>query len=115
MGIIGVFFALASAQAVDLVQTGGAGKPVSIATAGNAAAPDVTFNPSTNVIMTGVSVATAFAISGYHDQAVGKSNGQVYGMGSNSNKMFMKDISGGAPTATSSTVIATAFSGWYTM
>ena len=100
----------------DVTQTGGAGGEMTIDTTNNAASADLKFNPSTNVVMMGQSSATSFAVAGFHNQANQKAKGQVYGMATDSNKMFFNDISStAAPTDISTTTAAAAFSGWYTM
>lgn len=101
-----------AADNVDVVQSV-AGGPVTIAVS-ITGAPDVTFNPSTNVNMNGKTAPNAFQISGYHDAANVKANGQAYGMASDVNKLFWLDISTTAyvePTGTNST----AFGSWNTL
>ena len=90
------------------------GEALTITGTGVPGAKNVVFTPSTNVNMSADSMATSFAVNGWHDQADQKKNGQAYGMAADSNKMFFLDISttaGVAVTATNST----AFSGWNTM
>lgn len=82
-----------NAFAAALTQAGGAGTAVTVVGTGVAGAQSIVFNPSTNVSMSGNSVATNFAIAGYHTQALRKASGQAYGMGSDSNKMYFQDIS----------------------
>jgi len=99
----------------DITQTA-KGAEVTIDTTNMTQAPDLKFKPSTNVNIFGRSSATAFAVAGYHDQVNGKASGQEYGMASDTNKMFAKDISATAATNTlSDTQSAKAFTGWYTM
>lgn len=105
-----------NSMAVDLVQSG-AGQAVTIAVT-VPGAQDVSFNPSTNVIMSGQSDVTAFGVAGYHTQALGKDSGQAYLMTADENKMFFLDISAnGTPAGpTSSGTTKAAFTeDWHTL
>jgi hypothetical protein len=77
----------------DVSQTGGAGTAVTIevTAAGVPGASNIVFTPSSNVLMQGQSVATSWALDAVHSQALGKDNGQAYGMAADSNKMYFLD------------------------
>lgn len=115
----------ANAADTAFVQADGAGELVTLTitdTSGPiAGAPDFTFAPSTNVVLLGVSSPTSFAIWAHHQNVVAKTSGQQYGMTSDVNKMYFRDISAvGAEaytsaTATNSLAFATAADNWIKM
>ncbi len=99
-----------NAFSAALSQSGGGGTAVTVDAGNVAGAQDVTFNPSTNVVMSGVANSTQYAIGAYHTQALEKASGQAYGMASDANKIYFMDISqtGATPAVTGSN--ATFFS-----
>ena len=114
--IIGI---CSSAIAADtaFTQTDGAGEQVVLAITDTSGpitgAPDFTFNPSTNVVMGGMSSPTSFAAWSYHQNVDGKSSGQEYGMTSEVNKLFFLDISTDGTVETDSDATdSTLFAGW---
>lgn len=114
---LGLFVCALSANNADaaaLTQTGGAGSTVNVDAAGVNGAQDINFNPSSNVLMTGVSEANIWKVVSHHTQANTKANGQQYGMHSDSNAMWFQDISGttGAASISDTTDFA---SPWFSM
>lgn len=84
-------FIATNSMAVGLTQAN-AGDAVTITVTGTAPA-FTAFNPSTNVIMKGTTIATEFAVSAYHLQVLAKSSGKAFGMASDSSAMYYLDIS----------------------
>ena len=56
-------------------------------------ADNITFQPSTNVRMTGLSSSTSFAQAGFHEQVEDKEGGRQFGMGADSNVIYWLNIS----------------------
>lgn len=74
------------------------------------------FTPSTNVVISGASVAEAFAVGAYHNQVLNKKSGKAFGMASDANSVYYLDIATGK-TAAGMVITGTnssAFSGTYT-
>jgi hypothetical protein len=104
--------------AADLDQDD-AGETVTVDASTVPGAQDIEFNPSTNVVMTGASEATSFAIGAYHEQALNKTAGQSYGMAADTNSIFFQDLSpagtgDGTVTGTNASEFTTA-NGWFQM
>ncbi len=72
-----------------------AGKLVTVDAGNVTGANDVTFKPSSNVIIKGRSFATNFIHGGYHLQADGKDAGQAYAMNGESSYMYFAPLKEG--------------------
>lgn len=92
--LIGLFVAN-NAYSVDFANNTTTGGAVTFATGVTGAPGNITFNPSTNVIMDGTSVTTSYMVNAFHNQAVGKTAGQGFAMTSDSNKMWFISIESG--------------------
>ncbi len=112
IAIIG--FVTHNATASDVAQTN-PGDQVTVSASSITGAPDLTFNPSTNVVINGTTADTAFQITGYHDSADQKKNGQAYGMASDVNKLYWLDISTTAYSEPSGTNSGAFGSTWHEM
>jgi len=112
--LVSVVALCSNANTADL--TTGANGLVTIDASNVAGAPDLTFNPSSNVIMDGESSATAFQENAYHTSVLNKASGQAYGMSSSSNKVWFLDISTtssyGAPSGTTAAAFTGATPPW---
>ena len=90
----------------------GTGGQVSFTITTPGAPTPFTFNPSSNVAMAGVSVATAFQENAYHTAVLNKASGQSFGMASNSNKIWFNDISSTSSYTAPTGSTSATFSGW---
>jgi hypothetical protein len=96
---------------------------VTVETGATDATVDLTFDPSTNVIMTGASEASAFAHGAYHQAVENKDSGKQFAMASDSSAVYFLDISpDGVATAedlmgvtNAADLIATDSANWHTM
>ncbi len=69
-----------------------AGKLVTVDASGVAGANNITFKPSSGVIIAGKSFATNFIHGGYHLQADGKDAGQAYAMNGTSSYVYFAKL-----------------------
>lgn len=114
-GLLVCAFTIAgTVQAADLTQA--ADGAVTVDAGSVEGAKDIVFNPSSQVKMSGASETGNFAIAAYHTQAQNKKAGQQYGMASDSNALWFKDISETTADTVDTTKAADAFgTDWYTM
>lgn len=115
-GLVALLFIASNGYTAVFAQNATTGV-VTIDATTNMGVANVEFSPSTNVLMTGSSSSTAFAAEGRHNQVVGKDSGKQFGMASDENTMFFRDISTAAAEdlVAADTNAATAFPGWTTM
>jgi hypothetical protein len=101
-----------NAHALDITQAA-AGEAVKL-TVLNSPTFD-SFNPSTSVIMDGVSQPSQFAVGSYHQQVFQKKSGKAFGMASDSSAVWWLDISAdNAAVPAVATSDSTAFTATYT-
>lgn len=104
---------IANAASLSQPNVGG---PVTVSATNVSGAKSIVFTPSSNVVMTGVSEKTSWALGAYHTQAMNKKNGQGYGMAADSNKVWFQDISSATTLSITTTTAAAAFgSPWNSM